>query len=143
VPGFVKDGHDIWAATFGFSIPIWVDRVKAQVDQANAQLLEQKSATRNTRDTVADQVQDAYERVMAAARDESIYRTTLMPQTAERIAAARAGYQTGTVDFLTLIDSLQSYEDVRVRHYGAIQQYQAAAADLSRAVGQPVEGIVK
>jgi len=143
VPGFMKDGHDIWTATIGFSIPIWVDRVRAQVDQANARLLQEKSTRRNAEDTVADQVQDAYERLTAAARNEAIYRTTLMPQTAERVAAARAGYQTGIVDFLTLIDSLKSYEDVRMLHYETIELYQVAAADLSRAVGQPIEGIVK
>lgn len=143
VPGFIKDGHDIWAATFGLSVPIWVDRVKAQVDQADAQFLQEKSTRRNVEDTVADEVQGAYERLMAAARNEAIYRTTLMPQTAERVLAAQAGYQTGIVDFLTLIDSLTSYEDVRMRHYETIEQYQIAAADLSRAVGQPIEGIVK
>ena len=143
VPGFIKDGHDIWAVTLGFSVPIWVDRVKAQVDQANAQLLQEQSTRRNVEDTVADQVQDAYERLVAAARNEAIYRTTLMPQTAERVLAAQAGYQTGTVDFLTLINSLESYEDVRMRHYETIEQYQIAGADLSRAVGQPIEGIVK
>jgi outer membrane protein TolC len=142
-PGFMKNGHDIWTATIGFSIPVWLDRVKAQVDQANAQFLQEKSARRNVEDTVADEVQDAYERLMAAARNEALYRTTLMPQTGERIAAARAGYQTGIVDFLTLIDSLKSYEDVRMRHYETIDQYQVAAADLARAVGQPFGGIVK
>jgi cobalt-zinc-cadmium efflux system outer membrane protein len=141
VPGFIKNGHDIWAATIGFSVPIWLDRVKAQVDQANAQFLQEKSTRRNVENTVADQVQDAYERVTASARNEAIYRTTLMPQTVERIAAARAGYQTGIVDFLTLIDSLKSYEDVRMRRYETIEQYQAAAADLSRAVGQPIFGV--
>lgn len=143
VPGFIKDGHDIWAVTIGFSVPIWVDRVKAQVDQANAQLLQENSTRRNVEDTVADQVQDAYERLVAGARNEAIYRTTLMPQTAERVLAAQAGYQTGTVDFLTLINSLESYEDVRMRHYETIEQYQIAGADLSRAVGQPIQGIVK
>jgi outer membrane protein TolC len=141
VPGFIKNGHDIWAATIGFSVPIWVDRVKAQVDQANAQFLQEKSTSRNVEDTVADQVQDAYERAMASARNEAIYRTTLMPQTVERIAAARAEYQTGIVDFLTLIDSLKSYEDVRMRRYETIEQHQVAAADLARAVGQPILGV--
>lgn len=142
-PGFIKDGHDIWTATIGFSIPIWLDRVKAQVDQANAQFLQEKSIKRNVEDTVADEVQGAYERVMAAARNEAIYRTTLMPQTAERIAAARAGYQTGIVDFLTLIDSLKDFEQARLMRYQAVAQYQNAAADLERAVGQPISEFSK
>ncbi len=143
VRGFNKDGHDIWLATIGFSVPIWLDRVKAGVDQAGAQLLEQKYARRNVEDSVANQVQTAYERLRAAAENERIYRTTLMPQTAQRIAAAQAGYQTGVVDFLTLIDSLKSYENARLLRYRAVLDYQTAAADLFRAVGRPVAGVPK
>ena len=143
VPGFIKDGHDIWAATLGFSVPIWIDRVRAQVDEAGAQLAQEKFTRRNVEDAVNDQVQDAYERLMAAASNEAIYRTTLLPQTAERIRAAVAGYQTGIVDFLTLVDSLKSYEDVRLLRYQSVRAYQVAAADLIRAVGRPIAGIAR
>jgi outer membrane protein, heavy metal efflux system len=141
VPGFSRDGHDIWAVTLGFSVPIWVDRVRAHVDQAGAQLLQERFTRRNVEDVVNDQIQDAYERLTAAARDEAIYRTTLLPQTAERVRAALAGYQTGVVDFLTLIDSLKSYEDVRLLRYKSVRDYQMAAADLIRAMGKPIPGI--
>jgi cobalt-zinc-cadmium efflux system outer membrane protein len=143
VPGFTRDGHDIWTATIGLSVPIWVDRVKARVDETGAELQQEKFTRRNVEDTVNDQIQDAYERLMAAARNDVIYRTTLLPQTAERIRAAEAGYQTGTVDFLTLIDSLKSYENVRLLDYQSVRAYQISAADLTRAVGEPISGIVK
>jgi outer membrane protein TolC len=143
VPGFNKDGHDVWAVTLGFSVPIWVDRVKARVDETGAQLQQEEFTRRDVEDTVNDQIQDAYERLTAAARNEAIYRTTLLLQTAERIRAAQAGYQTGTVDFLTLIDSLKSYEDVRLLDYRSVSMYQTAGADLTRAVGKPISGIVK
>lgn len=143
VPGFTKDGHDVWTATIGVSVPIWMNRVKAGVDRAGAQLLQQKFARRSLKDIVTDQVQAAYERLTAAARNERIYRTTLLPQTGQRIAAARAGYQTGIVDFLTLIDSLKSYENVRLLRYKAVRAYEVAGADLARAIGRPVPGVVK
>lgn len=142
-PGFIKNGHDIWTATIGLSVPIWFKRVKAGVDRASAQLLQEKYARRNVEDTVADQVQNAYERLRASAENERIYETTLMPQTAQRIAAAQAGYRTGIVDFLTLIDSLKSYENARLLRYRAVLNYQTAAADLFRAIGRPVAGVLK
>ena len=85
-----------------------------------------------------DQVQRSYERAVVAARTEDIYRRTLIPQTTQRIAAARAGYETGSVDFLTLIDSLRSLEQVRLQRDRAVRDYQQAVADLERAVGQPL-----
>lgn len=143
VRGFVHDGHDIWAATIGLSIPIWIDRVKAHVDEARAQVMARQFQRRDLTDMVNDQVQRAYHRLMAAARNERIYRTTLLPQSQERIASARAGYQTGIVDFLTLIDSLRSFEEVRLVRYKSIAQYQRDAADLERAVGRTIPGISK
>jgi cobalt-zinc-cadmium efflux system outer membrane protein len=140
-PTFARDGHDIWTATIGFSIPIWIDRVQAGVHEHRARALQQELVRRDLANRVYDQVQRAYERVRVAARTEKIYRTTLVPQTQERIAAARAGYETGLVDFLTLIDSLKSLEEVQLERYRAVRDFHQAAADLERAVGQPVAGV--
>ena len=137
-PTFPKDGHDIWMARLGFSIPIWVDRVQAEVNEMHARVMQEESRRRDLTNQVYDQVQRAYERVRVAARTEKIYRTTLIPQTQERIGAARAGYQTGVVDFLTLIDSLKSLESVQLDRDRAVRNYQQALADLERAVGRPI-----
>jgi cobalt-zinc-cadmium efflux system outer membrane protein len=137
-PSFPKDGHDVWMAKLGFSVPIWIDRVHAEVNEKRALVLQEESRRRDLTNQVYDQVQRAYERVRVAARTEKIYRATLVPQTQERIAAARAGYQTGVVDFLTLIDSLKSLEDVRLERDRAVRSYQQALADLERAVGKPI-----
>jgi len=137
-PAFVKDGHDIWTARIGLSIPIWIDRVRSRIDEMQAEVLQREFQRRDIVTRVADQVQHAYERARVAARTDAIYRTTLIPQTEERIAAARAGYQSGLVDFLTLIDSLKSLEGVRLEHYQAVRNSQQAVADLERAVGEPL-----
>lgn len=141
--GFNRDGHDIWMVTVGFSIPIWLDRVAARVDEAKAQVFQEQFKRRDLGNAVNDDVQNAYERLVAAAHTEAIYRTTLIPQTEERIGASRAGYQTGIVDFLTLIDSLKSFEDVRLLRYRSVRAYQQAAADLERAVGRELPEVVK
>ena len=41
----------------------------------------------------------------------------------------------------SLIDSLKSFEDVRLRRYQTVRDYQVAAADLSRAVGKKIAGV--
>ncbi len=140
-PGFKHDGDDIWTVKLGFSVPLWLNRIGAEVDEAEFRVRREKSRRRDLTNQVLDQVQRQYERVRVAARNEEIYRATLIPQTTERIAAARAGYQTGEVDFLTLIDSLRSLEQVRLMRDRAVRDYQQAVADLERAVGQPLSGL--
>ncbi|MCZ7618930.1 MAG: TolC family protein [Myxococcota bacterium] len=137
-PTFRRDGNDIWTVKLGFSIPLWLNRIAAEVDEMDARVRRERSRRRDLTNQVLDQVQRQYERIRVAARNEEIYQATLIPQTTERVAAARAGYQTGVVDFLTLIDSLRSLEEVRLERDRAVRDYQQAAADLERAVGQPL-----
>ncbi|MEO8603784.1 MAG: TolC family protein [bacterium] len=139
-PTFSKDGQDIWMAMLGFSVPIWVDRVQAEIGEMHARVMAEQSRRRELTNQVYDEAQRAYEQVRVAARTEKIYRTTLIPQTQERVGAARAGYQTGVVDFLTLIDSLTSLEDTQLEHDRTVRNYQRAVADLERAVGEPIAG---
>jgi len=137
-PSFARDGNDIWTVKLGFSIPLWLNRIGAEVDESKARVRREQSRRRDLTNQVLDQVQRQYERVGVAARTEAIYRRTLIPQTTERTAAARAGYQTGRVDFLTVIDSLRSLEEVRLLRDRAVRDYQQALADLERAVGRPL-----
>jgi cobalt-zinc-cadmium efflux system outer membrane protein len=140
-PTFSHDGDDIWMVRLGFSVPLWVNRIGAEVDEMQFRVRREESRRRDLTNQVLDQVQRQYERVLVAARTEEIYQGTLIPQTTERIAAARAGYQTGMVDFLTLIDSLRSLEDVRLERDRAVRDYQQALADLERAVGHPLSNL--
>lgn len=140
-PSFRNDGNDIWMVKLGFSIPLWLNRIGAEVNEADFRVRRERSRRRDLTNQVLDQVQRQYERVRVAARNEEIYRATLIPQTTERIAAARAGYQTGEVDFLTLIDSLRSLEEVRLMRDRAVRDYQQAVADLERAVGQSLSNV--
>lgn len=141
-PSFARDGNDVWMVRFGFSVPIWLNRIGAEVKEMEAQVRRDESRRRDLTNQVHDQVQRQYERVVAAVRTEQIYRATLIPQTTERVAAARAGYQTGMVDFLTVIDSLRSLEEMRLQRDRAVRDYQQAFADLERAVGRPIADLV-
>jgi len=137
-PSFAHDGDDIWMVRLGFSIPLWVNRIGAEVDEMQFRLRREEFRRRDLANQVLDQVQRQYERARVAARNEEIFRATLIPQTTGRIAAARAGYESGVVDFLTLIDSLRSLEQVRLLRDRAVRDYQQALADLERAVGRPL-----
>jgi outer membrane protein TolC len=134
-PMFSRDGEDIWVASLGLSIPLWIGRIRAGVEESQASLLERESAQRELQNRVLGAVRAAFEQVNSAALTEEIFRTTLIPQTEERISASRAGYETGLVDFLNLIDALRSLERVSLDRHRAVREHQHALADLERAVG--------
>ena len=66
----------------------------------------------------------------------SIYRDGLLPQTEQSFQAAVAAYQTGSVNFMTLLDAQRTIRDVRMGYYKALVDYEQSRADLERAVGK-------
>jgi outer membrane protein TolC len=60
---------------------------------------------------------------------------THIPQAEEALRANEVGYQTGKVDFLSLIDSVRTIEMGHTEHIQAAANFEQAYADLERAVG--------
>ena len=78
-------------------------------------------------------------KVQAAIRTLLIYRDGLLPQAEQSFQAAVAAYQTGGVNFMTLLDAQRTIRDVRMGYYKALVDYEQSRADLERAVGKELE----
>ncbi|HEY9784403.1 MAG TPA: TolC family protein [Candidatus Obscuribacterales bacterium] len=85
------------------------------------------------------EVREASAKVDAALKSISIYRDGLLPQTEQSFQAAVAAYQTGGVNFMTLLDAQRTIRDVRMGYYKALVDYEQSRADLERAVGKELQ----
>jgi cobalt-zinc-cadmium efflux system outer membrane protein len=85
------------------------------------------------------EVRETSAKVDAALRSVSIYRDGLLPQTEQSFQAAVAAYQTGGVNFMTLLDAQRTIRDVRMGYYKALVDYEQSRADLERAVGKELQ----
>jgi outer membrane protein, heavy metal efflux system len=85
------------------------------------------------------EVRNVSAKVEAAIKSVSIYRDGLLPQSEQSFQAAVAGYQTGRVNFMTLLDAQRTIRDVRMGYYKALVDYEQSRADLERAVGKELE----
>ena len=84
------------------------------------------------------EVREASAKLDAALKSVSIYRDGLLPQTEQSFQAAVAAYQTGGVNFMTLLDAQRTIRDVRMGYYKALVDYEQSRADLERAVGNEI-----
>jgi outer membrane protein TolC len=85
------------------------------------------------------EVRDLSAKVQAALKSVSIYRDGLLPQAEQSFQAAVAAYQTGGVNFMTLLDAQRTIRDVRMGYYKALVDYEQSRADLERAVGKELQ----
>jgi outer membrane protein TolC len=85
------------------------------------------------------EVKEMSAKVEAAMKSIQIYRDGLLPQAEHSFQAAVAAYQTGGVNFMTLLDAQRTMRDVRMGYYKALVDYEQSRADLERAVGKELE----
>ena len=112
------------------------DKYDAGVAQAQADLRASQEDYQATKDQVFFQIKEALAEVETQQALVLLLRDTHIPQAEQSLAAATAGYQTATVDFLSLIDSLRVLEDFRLALYQAMANFEKQWAELEQTVGR-------
>jgi cobalt-zinc-cadmium efflux system outer membrane protein len=105
-------------------------------------LAERQVATANLaamKNMAVFELREASAKLEAAMKSVSIYRDGLLPQAEQSFQAAVAAYQTGGVNFMTLLDAQRTIRDVRMGYYKALVDYEQSRADLERAVGKELQ----
>ena len=134
---FNPGSRDGVGAMASVSIPIaykW--KYDAAVAEASAKLASAQAELRRTEDRVRGEVKDAFLRARAALLQRNLFLSTHIPQAEQSLKVAQSGYETGSIDFLSLMDTSRTIESVHVEHIDAEAELQRAYADIERAIGK-------
>ena len=110
-----------------------------EIEEAVAERQMAKSNLDAMRNMALFEVKDMSAKVEAGRKIVSIYRDGLLPQAEQSFQADIAAYQTGGVNFMTLLDAQRTIRDVRMGYYKALVDYEQSRADLERAVGKELQ----
>lgn len=131
-----NDGQDAWVGTLAVNIPIWFDKLNAQVKEKKAQLEAARKKYEDTENSINYEVEDLYFKITTYKDIVSLYKSALIPQSEQAFVAAKTGYETGQVDFLNWLDAERMLLQIRLAYYKAITDYQKSVAYLERVVGR-------
>ncbi|HWO41516.1 MAG TPA: TolC family protein [Candidatus Eisenbacteria bacterium] len=110
-----------------------------EVEEALAERQAAKANLAAMRNMALYEVRDMSAKLQAAIKSLSIYRNGLLPQAEQSFQAAVAAYQTGGVNFMTLLDAQRTIRDVRMGYYKALVDYEQSRAELERVVGKELK----
>jgi outer membrane protein TolC len=128
---------DGFGAMASITLPIaQPGKYAAGVEEANARLSAEKAALRRTEDDVRREVAQAFVRAETARAQHDLFASAHVPHAEQAFAVTESAYQTGAVDFMSLVDSLRQIEMVHTEHVEAQAEFERAYADLERAVGK-------
>lgn len=131
-----EDGKDSWMVTAAINIPLWFQKLGAQLKEKEALLESAKKNQENIKNTVEYEVDDMCLKISTYKDIISLYKTALIPQTEQSFEVAKIGYESGKVDFLNLLDAERVLLQTRLAYYKAMVDYQKSIAYLERIVGK-------
>lgn len=125
-----------WELMVELNIPLQQDSRRAQERESEAML----AAARSRQEVVTNQVlADLYANVAgfeSARRSLALTTESLLPQSELTFRSALAGYQTGKVDFATLLDAQRQIRQSKLNQIKAGVEAQKRLTEIERIVGE-------
>lgn len=129
------DGMDNFAFSVGFNIPLWRDKLRAGVNEAQQRVVENARRYDAERDDTFRQIRRLMVQARALEEQIRLFRDNIIPRASQALHVSIADYRVGRIDFLTLIDNwtqLLMFQVQLVRLEASLKQ---TLASLERAVG--------
>jgi cobalt-zinc-cadmium efflux system outer membrane protein len=137
----MTDGRG-WMAMVGISLPIWRGKLRAGVAEAEAMRAMSEAELRAMTRMIEGDAAGAVHQVRAARDRQAAIRTDVLPRARMAIEPAVAGYTSGQLPLVSVIEAIQALWLVQADLIAADTELGLAWARLGRAVGS-YEGILR
>lgn len=131
-----RDGRfDNFGVMFQMNIPIWRNKYDNLTKSAEAAASSARGMVLSEKNAKAFEVKSAALQVEAAERMLTLYETSLLPQTELSFESALRNYQSGKIDFLTLLDTERELKRIRLEYANTLAEYRKRVAALEKVIG--------
>lgn len=134
----VATGDDNWSVPIGLALPIWWNRLRAGVLEANADTLASIEQLEEARNTILFGLQDTLVKVDTQYRQAVLFRDLLVPRARQTVEVSTAAYRSGDVQFTALIENWRNWLDFSLAYHRALAGLEQRFADLQQLIGTPV-----
>jgi outer membrane protein TolC len=120
------------------NVPLQRERRAAAVSEQLSSLDAARSTYESTRLALQSRLQEDYEMAATSARLAGLYRGTVLPQARLGLESSMASYQTGAVDFLSVLTNFGSVLEYEMTYFDELATFHAAVSRLEEMTGAPL-----
>jgi outer membrane protein, heavy metal efflux system len=125
-----------WDVMVEFSIPLQQSVRRSQEHEAVAMLAAASARKQSTLNQAESSLSENLSALESARRTETLIENRLLPQSELTYQSALAGYETGKVDFATLIDAQRQILQARQQQLKTQLEAQSRLADIEKLLGE-------
>ncbi|MBO0798718.1 MAG: TolC family protein [Blastocatellia bacterium] len=128
--------RDYWTIGGTATIPLYYSRKQRRaVDEAASEEAASRERYEQNLTLLFFKLKDAYLRATTSERLTRLYGEVITPQETLTIEATTAGYETGKIDFLSVVDSSIKLLNDELTYYEHLTKYLKALAELEPLIG--------
>ncbi|MGA2852520.1 MAG: TolC family protein [Verrucomicrobiota bacterium] len=127
----VKASPTMFRPLAGMTLPIWRDKLAAEIAQAQANELAAKSRLKAAQIDLAVSFAEKSFACRETSRNLTLIEKELIPKARQSVETVRAGYRTGTMDFSAMTDADRTVLDLQLEAVLARTDRELALAELS------------
>ena len=123
---------------FDLKVPLQRQRRAAGVAEQLGLLNAARSTYESSRLGLQARLQEDYQMASTSARLATLYRDTVLPQARLALESSMASYQTGTVDFLSVLTNFGYVLEYEMTYFDELASYHTAVSRLEELTGTPL-----
>lgn len=137
----VKANPIMWRPTASMTLPIWRDKIAAEIAAAQADKRSAEARLSAEQITIAAELASMLYMYRESGRNVALFGSALLPKAQQSLDAARSGYVTGRSTFLDVIDAQRQLLEFELSAIEARTQRELAIASISLLIsGSAPEG---
>lgn len=123
---------------FDVKVPLQRARRAAAVAEQLSTVEQARSTYDSTRLGLQGRLQADYQMASTSARLARLYRDTVLPQARLALESSMASYQTGAVDFLSVLTNFGTVLEYEMTYFDELARYHTAVSRLEEMTGTPI-----
>ena len=128
----------MYEVRFDVKLPLQRARRAAAVAEQLSTAAEARSIFDITRLTIQGRLQEDFQMASSSARLAHLYRQTVLPQARLALESSMTSYQTGAVDFLSVLTAFGAVLEYEMTYFEELAQFHAAVSRLEEMTGTPI-----
>jgi outer membrane protein TolC len=128
----------MYEVRFDVTLPLRRGRRAAAVDEQLSSLDQARQTLEGTRLALQGRLQEDFQMASTSVRLARLYRDTVLPQVRLALESSLAGYQTGRVDFLSVVTNFSTVLDYEVNYFDELTAYHTAVSRIEEMSGTPL-----
>jgi outer membrane protein, heavy metal efflux system len=130
----------MWQFRVDFKLPAYFwGKQRAMVNEKAAELSAARRDYESVGVSVEARIRDDYAAAQTARKLVDLYQKAAIPEAQLALESSRAGYETGTLDFLSVFSNFMSVVDYEMMYHEEVMRFHVALARLGEMTGMELE----